>query len=218
VPPRQWPRITNHTAMALVSPHDHYLEIARDSIANSPRSRVLPIGSLVVKKTGRGLLVEHRNAEVSFDAIEFIGEILSGVAVEMTKIVSPREHVPRISVDRLVIARESWSFSASELGFVNNEEDHRRFLETRHWMQERGLPRFVFVRVPVEVKPFYLDFDSPVYVEIFCKMVRRMLASYRVGEPITITEMLPTPDQLWLHDAHGRTYTSELRMVAKDLR
>lgn len=218
VPPRQWPRITNRTAMALVSPNDYYLEIARDSIASAPRSRVLPIGSLVLRKTNRGLVIEHRNAEISFDAIEFMGEILSGVAVEMMKIVTPRQHVPRISVDRLVIARESWSFSANELQFVNSEEDHRRFLETRFWMLERGLPRFVFVRVPVEVKPFYLDFDSPVYVEIFCKMVRRMLASYRIDEPITITEMIPTPDQLWLRDAHGHTYTSELRIVAKDLR
>jgi hypothetical protein len=216
VPPRQWPRITNRTAMAVVSPHDYYLEIARDSIANAPRSYALPIGSLVLRKNGAGLAVEKRDGSVSFDLIEFIGEILSGIAVEMMRIVSPRRHVPRITVDRLVITRESWSFSASELQFVTFEEDHRRFLETRLWMQERGLPRFVFVRVPVEVKPFYLDFDSPVYVEIFCKMVRRMLASHRVDEPITVTEMLPGPNQLWLRDSNGRAYTSELRIVAKD--
>jgi hypothetical protein len=218
VPPRQWPRITNRTAIAVVSPHDYYLEIAHDSIANAPRSYVLPIASLVLRRTRAGLAVEKRDGSLSFDPIEFIGEILSGVAVEMMKIVSPRRHVPRITLDRLVITRESWSFPASEWQFVNQEEVHQRFLETRRWMRERGLPRFVFVRVPVEVKPFYLDFDSPVYVEIFCKMVRRMLASHRADEPITMTEMLPGPDQLWLRDADGRAYTSELRIVAKDPR
>jgi hypothetical protein len=29
--------------------------------------------------------------------------------------------------------------------------------------------------------------------------------------------MMPRPDQLWLPDAHGRRYTSELRLVALDL-
>jgi hypothetical protein len=28
--------------------------------------------------------------------------------------------------------------------------------------------------------------------------------------------MLPAPDELWLTDKEGRTYTSELRMVAVD--
>jgi hypothetical protein len=218
VPPRQWPRITNRTAIAVVSPHDYYLEIARDSIANAPRSYVLSIASLIIRRASTGLAVEKRDGSLSFDPVEFIGELLSGAAVEMMKILSPRRHMPRITLDRLVITRESWSFPATEWQFVNQEEEHQRFLETRRWMRERGLPRFVFVRVPVEVKPFYLDFDSPVYVEIFCKMVRRMLASHRADELITMTEMLPTTDQLWLRDSDGRAYTSELRIVAKDPR
>ena len=218
VPPRQWPRVTNRTAIAVVSPHDYYLETARDSIANAPRSYVLPIASMVLRRTSAGLVVEKRDGSLSFDPIEFIGEILSGVAVEMMKIISPRRHVPRITLDRLVITRESWSFPSSEWQFINQEEEHQRFLEARHWMRKNGLPRFVFVRVPIEVKPFYLDFDSPVYVEIFCRMVRRMLASHRSDEPITMTEMLPGPDQLWLRDSDGRAYTSELRIVAKDPR
>jgi hypothetical protein len=33
---------------------------------------------------------------------------------------------------------------------------------------------------------------------------------------VTVTEMLPAPDQTWLTDAKGRRYTAELRMVAVD--
>jgi hypothetical protein len=35
---------------------------------------------------------------------------------------------------------------------------------------------------------------------------------------MSITEMLPTHDQLWLTDDVGNLYTNELRMVAVDLR
>jgi hypothetical protein len=33
---------------------------------------------------------------------------------------------------------------------------------------------------------------------------------------VTITEMLPAPEQAWLTDAQGMRYTAELRMVAAD--
>jgi hypothetical protein len=34
---------------------------------------------------------------------------------------------------------------------------------------------------------------------------------------ITLSEMLPAQEDLWLLDAEGRRYTSELRMVVLDL-
>jgi hypothetical protein len=33
---------------------------------------------------------------------------------------------------------------------------------------------------------------------------------------VAFTEMLPGPDELWLADAQGRRYTSELRVVVLD--
>jgi hypothetical protein len=36
------------------------------------------------------------------------------------------------------------------------------------------------------------------------------------GQPVRFTEMLPGPQDCWLH-GHGRRYTSELRLVAVDL-
>jgi len=104
-----------------------------------------------------------------------------------------------------------------ELDFIHSEAEHERYLQVWRWKQSHRLPRFVFARVPVEVKPFYLDFESPVYVEIFIKMIRRMLASDSQDGKVTLTEMLPTPDHVWLPDAMGNTYTSELRMIAWDL-
>jgi hypothetical protein len=217
VSPRQWPRVTNRTALALVSPLAFYLEVASDTVANAPRSQTLPISSLVLTNKHGGLVVQTRDGSRRFDPIELIGEILSGISVEMMKISVPRRHQPRVTIDRLVVNRESWSFAAADLRFIHIEEQDQRYLEVRRWMREQELPRFVFVRVSVEVKPFYVDFDCTVNVEIFVKLVRRILASNHANKTVTIAEMLPAPDQLWLPDSHGNVYACELRMVARDM-
>jgi hypothetical protein len=216
VPPRHWPRITNRTSLVLVSPQDRYVEIS-GAPANGPRAQTVPISAFRVEKCEGSLIARSWDGSLQFEIIEFLGEMLSSAAIELLKIVRARPHVPRISIDKLVVARESWSFSVLELDFIHPDAEHERFLQARRWMRLHRLPRFVFVRVPVEVKPFYLDFESPVYVEIFIKMVRRMLASAGKEGRVTLTEMLPVPEQAWLQDAQGRTYTSELRMVAWDL-
>ena len=75
--------------------------------------------------------------------------------------------------------------------------------QLRNWAKSHGMPRFVFVKVPTEMKPFYLDFDSPIYVDIFTKAIRKMDGQSKSNEPVLLTEMLPAPDQLWLTDAES---------------
>ena len=79
------------------------------------------------------------------------------------------------------------------------------------------MPRFVFFKAPVEPKPCYLDFESPILVDIFCKMVRRTQEAGHADGRIQISEMLPRPDQIWLTDAANNRYSSEFRIVAVDL-
>jgi hypothetical protein len=217
VAPRHWPRMTNRTAWALTSPQDYHLEISSFPVANGKRSRTVAISAFAVEHSEQGLIARSWDGSMKFNIIELLGELLSNVAVELIKIVRPRPHVPRITIDNLVVVRESWSFPATELEFIHPAAEHDRYLQVRRWMRRHGLPRFVFVRVPLEVKPFYLDFESPIYVEIFIKLIRRMLAGNHKEGRVTLTEMLPAPDQLWLPDADGRVYTSEFRMVAWDL-
>ncbi|HET8890601.1 MAG TPA: hypothetical protein VFQ41_16985 [Candidatus Angelobacter sp.] len=77
--------------------------------------------------------------------------------------------------------------STGRVVFANEEDEQQRYLGARRWMRHHDLPRFVFVKFPIEVKPFYLDFASLVYVESFEKMVRRMAASHRAKDGITIS-------------------------------
>jgi hypothetical protein len=83
-------------------------------------------------------------------------------------------------------------------------------------MLATGMPRFIFYKTPIELKPYYLDFDSTIYVEMFARMIRRTMEHGTPNAIITASEMLPGPDQNWLRDGAGNAYTSELRIVAVD--
>ena len=217
--PKHWGATsTSRTTIALVSPKDFWLDVALDSPSAAPKSQVLTLGELVVEEADAGLQVRTRDERLSFDIVEFFGEMLSSRVINCLRLDVPGRHTPRISFDRLVVARESWRFSGSELAFAKIKDDVERFVQARKWAHGFGIPRFAFVRVPVEIKPFYVDFDSPLYVDILAKMVRRTLeASDSKGDEILVREMLPGTDMLWLPDAEGQRYTSEFRVVAVDL-
>jgi polysaccharide pyruvyl transferase WcaK-like protein len=66
-----------------------------------------------------------------------------------------------------------------------------------------------------EVKPIYVDFQSPPSVDLFCRFLRRAHETEANGL-VRMGEMLPTAEQAWLEDGNGDRYTSELRIVAVD--
>jgi hypothetical protein len=81
------------------------------------------------------------------------------------------------------------------------------------------MPRHVFVKSSAAEKPVYIDFTSPVYVNVLAKMVRQMTAHESPRDKtITVTEMLPAHDDLWLADHKGNKYTSEFRFTWVDER
>jgi hypothetical protein len=61
-----------------------------------------------------------------------------------------------------------------------------------------------------------VDMESPVLVEILCRMVRKLKGSGRLESELVFSEMLPDIDQTWLRDAAGNLYTCELRFVIVD--
>ena len=110
----------------------------------------------------------------------------------------------RAQVGRLVVRREQWSAPAAELPAGPDA--------LAAWARERGLPRRVFARSPLERKPRYVDFASPS----LCRTLGRFVAPAREHAPrapVAFTEMLPDPDDCWLQSDAGR-HTSELRIVA----
>jgi hypothetical protein len=198
----------HRAVLAAHTPHDY--DVALGSTPSSrPRSQVLEPSALVVTSRNGSVLVETRDGSLKFDVVAFYEQQLMFQSLSFFGLLSDAPHLPRVTIDGLVVSRERWSLSSSDLPFLTAQTAVARFAETRRWAQRLGLPRFVFVRVPEEIKPLYFDLESPHFVELLARTVRGSSA-------VTVTEMLPAPDQVWLCDADGLTYVSELRVVMID--
>ncbi|HSE17874.1 MAG TPA: lantibiotic dehydratase [Pyrinomonadaceae bacterium] len=207
----------SRTRLVLESEKDFYLLLTHDSFA-PPGSKAIPAASLVVQKSAEGLVIRTRDDKVRFGIIEVIGDVLSSIVLNSFGILGPQPYQPRITIDRLVVCRETWRFSPKAMDFAFVKEESERFIAARRWSRTYDLPRFAFVKVPIERKPFYVDFDSPIYVNILAKMIRRTMDTGDPASEITVSEMLPSIDEVWLPDSEGRCYASEFRIVAVDLK
>jgi hypothetical protein len=216
VPRKSWPGLTTRTAITLVPDNHFSVEVSPDSVSPMERSRTLPISAFVVEISGGEVVVRSRDRSISLTAVEFLSELLSLQLADRLRILPRLPHTPRVMIDRLVITRESWRIPASDISFIHEKEESARFYQAHEWRKSLDLPRLVFARVPVEPKPVYVDFASPVYVELLCKMIRRVLASDHPEKQVELSEMLPAPEQNWLRDASGQKYTSELRIIVSD--
>jgi hypothetical protein len=174
-----------------------------------PPERYVQQHELVVDESDGEIVVRTRDGRHSLQLFEFYDSPMCTASISRFNILPPMPHLPRVNIGNLVIRRETWRFAPGDLPFLEGEGTLPRFVAVRRWQRSHDLPRFVFVRVPEEVKPQYVDFESPIYVDNFVKLVRK-------ASSIAVSEMFPTHEQTWLVDGAGRRYTSELRFVAQD--
>ena len=149
-----------------------------------------------------------RDGRVVFDVIAFLEHYLLAASFSEFGLLGGR-HVPRVVVDGVVLVRERWIAAAAELAFAYASDATQRFVQARAWARSVDLPRRLFVRTPDETKPLFLDLASPAFVELAARMMRK-------AKTVSLSEMLPDLDDLWLIDTEHRRYTSELRLVAVD--
>jgi hypothetical protein len=209
------PRLSIRTHPALVRPADYLVAYTHQTVAASRPRLVQACDVLVAKRDGD--LVVILPDEETFDILEVFSEILVGAVINRFRIVPKRAHIPRISFDRLIVNRETWRMDISTLTFASLASETRRFVEARSWRKHTGIPERVFVSFEDGEKPFYVDFSSPVSVNVFARAVRRRMASVNGTSIVAVSEMLPTLDQLWLTDSSGARYAAEFRLTAFDL-
>ncbi len=202
------------TTFQLVAAQDVLLGYERDHTAATDQRNV-SIAELVVDKIDGTLQVRTRDGRRSFDIIHFFGSAIANHCNSFPSLLPPSRHTPRITVDEVVLAREAWQFSAGDIFSERDDRPEARFLQARRFAIAEKLPRFLFVRSKLERKPYYLDLASPIFVDLFARLVRRVLEQ-APDSPMVFTEMLPTPEDTWLPDAQGNRYASELRLVAMD--
>jgi Lantibiotic dehydratase, N terminus len=208
------PLMTVRTTRSFIAPWSYFLETGFD-VAPGPRDRVLALGDLIVEELDGQLVVRLPDGH-TIELIELFGRTLAPITTQAFAIFPKRGRTPRITIDRLVVCRESWTLPASEFAFAELTDEPARFLSARRWARRHDLPRFVFAKSPLEVKPVFVDFDSPIFVNLLAKLARTALRHGAGEQSITLTEMLPAPEETWLPDVLGQNYTSELRLVAVD--
>lgn len=116
-------------------------------------------------------------------------------------------HAPRLQVGRVVVRREMWNAQADAI-----PGDATALAA---WARAQGMPRRVFVKTPMERKPFLLDLDSAVLGRIAARHIRHA-AGEDGDRNVRFTEMLPGPGECWLTGPEGGSYAAELRLVAVD--
>lgn len=217
LPKESPPRLTARLHPALDRERDFLVGLIHTSV---PADRPRVVASADVRVADQdGDLVATLPSGMSFDILDVFSEALMGLVYDRFRLFGDIEHAPRMTIDKVIAARESWSFEAGSLAFATEKDEAKTFVHARSWARDIGLPRHVFVKSALEQKPFYVDFMSPVSVSVLAKAIRRAASTGRegCGARIRVVEMLPTPDETWLIDANGARYTSELRLVAFDL-
>ncbi len=213
--PTDFPGLTARLADLLVGPADHRLGHAPAPAWD--HENVLSVSALTVSEVDGHLLAtdDHGHA---WPLVELFGEFLSTFAADAYKLVGPAEHTPRVTIDRMVVIRETWRTTVGETGLSDVDDYADRYLAARRFRRALDLPDRVFVKVGTEVKPCYLDLTSPLSISGFATMLRTARTSAGPEVPVTITELLPAPEQTWVPDAAGRRYYSELRLHFRDPR
>jgi hypothetical protein len=186
----------------LTSPETINIVALPDVRAQAPRRTWLPEELLV-----DGEDVVDRSGELRLSAYDVFAMPIFISGVRAFELLPDDEHSPRVTLGRTVLRREGWSVAAAEVP--------QRAEDVPVFARDLGMPRRVFSKSPLERKPMYLDTDSPALGRILCRQARKAAES-SASHRISFTEMLPRPEDCWLHDPDGHRYVSELRIVAID--
>ncbi|MGH9928051.1 MAG: lantibiotic dehydratase, partial [Pyrinomonadaceae bacterium] len=92
---------------------DYYLQLDPDPV-DVTITKVLPLGALVVEREGGDLMVKTRDGRLSFEIIDVLADFFGLTVSSCFNLLGAAKHTPRVTIDRLVVSRESWSFSPLE--------------------------------------------------------------------------------------------------------
>jgi hypothetical protein len=170
----------------------------------------VPFDDLVVESDGRDarLLSRGLGSEVRLTNGELEG--LVQVAFALPQLRGPAldlgPRTPRIRLGPLVMQRERWKLTGEDVAQLTAARgDLERLRAACRVWERRGIPERVFAKAAGERKPVLIDLSSPLLLRLLGRLLAR-------GEDVSLTEMLPGPDELWLVGPDGR-HTAELRCI-----
>lgn len=179
-----------------------HIAVMPDARAPAPRRTWLPHELFV---DGEDLV--DRSGELRVPLLDAFGMAIFIAGVRAFELHPDEPHARRETIGRAVLRRESWRVPSGDV-----PEDARKLAA---FARDRGMPRRLFVKSPLERKPMYVDVESPALCGILCRHARHAAREAPI-RPLRFSEMLPAPEGCWLADPEGNRYVSELRLVAVD--
>jgi hypothetical protein len=211
--PVDWPRHCARNAEWMHGPRDAQLGFV--SAPGADPDRLVPIAGLTVGPGEGGLRVRDAGGR-EWPILDVFSQLFDYQAFDTWKLAGNADHTARISVDGLVLVRETWRTTVGDTWLAGVKGERERYLAVRRWRRDLGLPERIFVRVDTELKPCFVDLTSAVYTRVLCTLLRGAHAKGGDEVGLTVTELLPGAQDAWLVDAAGRRYTSELRLQIRD--
>ncbi|HEY0698814.1 MAG TPA: lantibiotic dehydratase, partial [Micromonospora sp.] len=210
--PEGFPRQTGRTRHGLDAAGD--VELTFDATRGAAADRLTPATSVLVEQDGGELSAVFPDGR-RWPLIEIFGNVLGAMLLDSFKLLAPTAHLPRVTIDRLVVARRTWRTTVADTGLAEVTGERDRFLAVRRWRHRLGLPERCFVKIGTETKPCYFDLTGPLYAQTLCSMLRT--AAQTGGDvSVVVGELLPDTSDAWLTDAAGHRYVSELRLQIID--
>ncbi|ARP70693.1 hypothetical protein LK07_13905 [Streptomyces pluripotens] len=206
--PVEWKRNSGRMVPAPIGAGDRLLGFTRAPYDD--RTRVDPAAAVRLSETD-GTVTATTPDGRSWSVPELLAVPVSIIAADAFKVGLDRAHAPRVTLDDLVLFRETWRLPVASVALPDKADRECDYLAVRRWVAEHALPDLLFVKFPEETKPSLVDFTSPTLALSFANLVRtaRRLDPDAV---VALSEPLPAPDDSWLPDGDGERYVSELRL------
>jgi len=191
ISPIPWEDFARSTQDARLAKHHWHLDFGDNFASDLPANQVLRVADFDVVSDNRRPVAVHKHSGIQFDLLRIFERRMRLRAAAVFSLSDTDDFVPRRYLGPVVVQRARWRIKSLPLA------------------QELELPERVFVRVPHQSKPIYVDLSSPLSMEMLLRFARG-------ASSILISEMYPGPEGLWLRDGQGNSYTSEVRLIAVD--
>jgi Lantibiotic dehydratase, N terminus len=207
--PDSWPRNTGRTLVTHPMPGD--LCFAFVDVDGTPPDTIAMTDIEVGVADGAVFAELPDGTRLAFT--DFFSFFLSAVVTDAWKAISAAAYTPRISVGRFIVVRESWRVDVTGQPFTRKAGEYESYRAMDQWRRSLGCPDRVYIKISGEVKPFYVDFSSPISVLSFLAVLRGLPEEAEWSGQVHLSEALPEPAHAWAVDSARSTYVGEVRMV-----